>query len=84
MCVDPRIRFVAKMDLYGGWALTIPKMPCPVCRYTIESGADHRRCVFKLLDENKIQTAEEWEIMCKPKTIRKGRVRALIPKEEKE
>jgi hypothetical protein len=37
-----------------------------------------------LIDENKIQTAEEWEIMCKPKTIRKGRVRALIPKEEKE
>jgi hypothetical protein len=58
-------------------------MPCPVCHRTIESGADHRRCVFKLLDENKIQTVEEWEIMCKPKTIRKGRVRALVPKEEK-
>lgn len=58
-------------------------MPCPVCHHTIESGADHRRCVFKLLDENKIQTVEEWEIMCKPKTIRKGRVRARIPKEEK-
>ena len=84
MCVDPRIHFADKTDPPEGRALTIHTMPCPVCRYTIESGADHRRCVFKLIDENKIQTAEEWEIMCKPKTIRKGRVRALIPKEEKE
>ena len=56
-------------------------MPCPVCAKPAESGADHRVCVFKLLEENKIQTVEEWEKMCKPKTIVKGRVRIRVTKE---
>ena len=56
------------------------KMPCPVCNRPI--GVDHRRCVFKLLDENKIQTVEEWEKMStKPVTIVKGRVRITVKKE---
>jgi hypothetical protein len=42
--------------------------------------------VFRLLDQGKIQTVEEWEALCvdapaKPKTIRKGRKRAVLPKE---
>lgn len=55
-------------------------MPCPVCSKPI--GGDHRYCVFKLLDENKIQSVEEWEAMCaKPVTIVKGRVRITVKKE---
>ena len=54
-------------------------MTCPVCNKPI--GEDHRRCVFHLLSQGKIQTVEEWESMCKPRTIRKGRVRAVLPKE---
>ena len=39
-------------------------------------------CVFKLLEENKIQTVEEWEKMTnKPTTIVKGRVRIQVKKE---
>ena len=56
-------------------------MPCPVCAKPAESGADHRMCVFKLLEENKIQSVKEWEEMCKPKTIVKGRVRIRVTKE---
>lgn len=56
-------------------------MPCPVCNKTIESGADHRMCVFKLFDENKIQSVDEWEAMCKPKTLVKRRVRIRVKKE---
>ena len=55
-------------------------MPCPVCSQPI--GVDHRMCVFKLLEENKIQTVEEWEKMTnKPTTIVKGRVRIQVKKE---
>jgi hypothetical protein len=56
-------------------------MPCPVCNQPIGNDAGHRHCVFRLLDEGKIETVEEWEAMCKPKTIRKGRKRAVLPKE---
>jgi hypothetical protein len=56
-------------------------MPCPVCNRPIDHDAGHRHCVFRLLDEGKIETVEEWEAMCKPKTIRKGRKRAVLPKE---
>lgn len=57
-------------------------MPCPVCTKPIGGDSDHRRCVFKLLDENKIQTVEEWEAMStKPVTIVKGRVRITVKKE---
>ena len=59
-------------------------MPCPVCKKPIgHATADHRHCVFKLLDQGTIQTVEEWETLAadKPKTIRKGRVRAVLPKD---
>ena len=54
-------------------------MPCPVCQKPI--GQDHRHCVFQLLSQGKIQTIDEWEALSTPKTIRKGRVRAVLPKE---
>lgn len=38
--------------------------------------------MFRLLDENKIQSVEQWEEMCKPKTIRKGTVKVRLPKEQ--
>lgn len=40
-------------------------------------------CVFKLFDQNKIQSVDEWEQMAsdKPKTIVKGRVRIRVKKE---
>ena len=57
-------------------------MPCPVCKKEPATGGDdHRMCVFKLLEENKIQSVKEWEEMCKPKTIVKGRVRIRVTKE---
>ena len=57
-------------------------MPCPVCKTTIESGADHRPCVFQLFESNTIRSVEEWEVLStKPLTIVKGRVRARIPRE---
>jgi hypothetical protein len=37
-----------------------------------------------MFDKNLIQSVEEWEALCqppKPKTIRKGRVVAYLPKE---
>jgi hypothetical protein len=56
-------------------------MPCPVCQKPI--GHDHRLCLFEMLKEGTIQTVEEWERLSsdRPKTIRKGRVRAVLPKE---
>jgi hypothetical protein len=57
-------------------------MPCPVCIKPIDATSDHRRCVFHLLEQGTIQSVEEWEALSmKPLTIRKGRRRALIPKE---
>lgn len=54
-------------------------MPCPVCKTTIESGVDHRMCVFQLFESNTIQSVEEWTAMAtKPVTIVKGRIRARI------
>ena len=59
-------------------------MPCPVCSLPIgHPDADHRMCVFKLLKTKTIQSVAEWEDMASdtPKTIRKGRIRAVLPKE---
>ena len=55
-------------------------MPCPVCTKPI-GDADHRTCVFQLLDQNKIQSIEDWDALCKPKTIRKRKMKARVPKE---
>jgi hypothetical protein len=41
-------------------------------------------CLFTMFKENLIQSVDEWKAMCqppKPKTIRKGRIRVLLPKE---
>jgi hypothetical protein len=57
-------------------------MPCPVCNKLIDTDADHRRCFFKLLETNVVKNVDEWvALSTKPVTIKKGRVRALIPKE---
>jgi len=57
-------------------------MPCPICSKTMQDEtADHRRCVFQLLEENKIQSVEQWEALCKPKTIRKRTIKVRVPKE---
>jgi hypothetical protein len=57
-------------------------MPCPVCKKLIDTDADHRRCFFKLLETNVVKNVDEWvALSTKPVTIKKGRVRALIPKE---
>ena len=56
-------------------------MPCPVCKQTPGSGTDHRLCLFELFKTNVIKSVSDWETMCKPKTIKKGRIRALLPKE---
>ena len=60
-------------------------MPCPVCSESVGE-ADHRFCLLELLKSGKIKSVHEWERMssdtpAKPVTIRKGRVRAVIPKE---
>ena len=57
---------------------------CPHCKIELSSGADHRMCLFTMFKENLIQSVDEWKAMCqppKPKTIRKGRIRVLLPKE---
>jgi len=59
-------------------------MPCPVCALPIgHPVGDHRYCVMTLLKEKTIQTISQWEAMSedKPKTIRKGRIRAILPKD---
>ncbi len=59
-------------------------MPCPVCSMPIgHLAADHRMCVFELLKTKTIQTVAQWEALSAdtPKTIRKGRIRAVLPKE---
>ena len=57
-------------------------MPCPVCLQAI-SETGHRFCVLDLLKSGKIKSSSEWENMCKdkPMTIRKGKVRAILPKD---
>ena len=50
-------------------------MPCPICNQTI--GADHRKCVYQLFNENRIQSVEEWEKMTTAVVI-KGRVRIRV------
>lgn len=57
-------------------------MPCPVCYESIGE-ADHRFCVYNLLKTGEIKSAAEWTKMAsdKPVTIRKGRVKAVIPKD---
>lgn len=45
-------------------------------------GADHRMCVFELLKSGVISSSHEWlERSTLPTTVRKGLIRALIPKE---
>ena len=53
-------------------------MPCPICSKKSEE-ADHRTCVFELFKTNVIKSVAEWREMCKPKTIRKGRIRVYLP-----
>lgn len=53
-------------------------MPCPICSKTPEE-ADHRACVFELFKTNAIQSVDEWRQLCKPKTIRKGKIRVMLP-----
>lgn len=60
-------------------------MPCPVCYESIGE-ADHRMCVYNLLKTGEIKSAAEWTKMAsdapaKPVTIRKGRIKAMIPKD---
>jgi hypothetical protein len=57
-------------------------MPCPVC--SLPLGHDHRACMIHLFREGAIQSLSEWTAMMtdKPRTIRKGRVRAILPKED--
>ncbi len=57
-------------------------MPCPVCDQSIGE-ADHRFCVLDLLKSGQIKTASEWTKMSsdKPVAIRKGRVKAVLPKD---
>lgn len=43
--------------------------------------AEHRLCVFELLKAGVISSSHEWLERSTVKTIRKGRIRALIPKE---
>lgn len=54
-------------------------MPCPVCSKQVTNDTDHRTCVFELFKTNVIQSVAEWRVMCKPKTIRKGRIRVFLP-----
>lgn len=56
-------------------------MPCPICKQNPGSGTDHRWCLVELFKTNVIKSVSEWEAMCKPKTIMKGRIRALLVKE---
>jgi hypothetical protein len=53
-------------------------MTCPVCSKKPEE-SDHRTCVFELFKTNVIKSVAEWREMCKPKTIRKGRIRVMLP-----
>ena len=55
-------------------------MPCPVCKRSVESGSDHRPCIFTLFADNTIQSIEEWDALAtRPVTIVKGRVRVRLP-----
>jgi hypothetical protein len=55
-----------------------PEMPCPICFKKPEE-SDHRNCVFELFKTNVIKSVNEWRDMCQPKTIRKGRIRVMLP-----
>lgn len=61
--------------------LFVSIMPCPVCSQNIGE-ADHRLCLVELFRNNTIQSVKDWERMCKPKTIRKGKITAYLPKTE--
>jgi hypothetical protein len=56
-------------------------MPCPVCSCNIGQ-ADHRMCVIQLFREDKIKSVAEWQNLCRPVTIRKGKIIAYLPKTE--
>lgn len=57
-------------------------MACPVCKKEVGAGSDHRWCLVELFKTNVIKSVAEWEAMCRPVTVRKGRVRALLRKED--
>jgi hypothetical protein len=57
---------------------TFSTMPCPICFKNPEE-VDHKMCVFELFKTNVIKSVAEWREMCKPKTIRKGKIRVLLP-----
>jgi hypothetical protein len=54
-------------------------MTCPICTKPPTGEADHRWCLVELFKTNKIQKVSDWEAMCKPKTIIKGRVKIRLP-----
>lgn len=54
-------------------------MPCPIC-YHNPGEADHRLCLVELFRNNTIQSVKEWETLCKPKTIRKGKIVVYLSK----
>jgi hypothetical protein len=59
-------------------------MPCPVCNQSPGSGAagaDHRWCLVELFKTNRIKSIADWQELCKPKTIVKGKVKVRIAKE---
>jgi len=77
---------LSKTDLSSRTGVKCPpqsyiKMPCPVCNQPPASGADHRWCLVELFKTNRIKSVNEWEELCKPKTIIKGKKTVRIPKE---
>lgn len=76
-----RNKFVFKTDSYVP-ILVHFTMPCPVCSCNIGE-ADHRMCLVELFRNDTIKSVADWEKMCKPckpKTIRKGKIIAYLPK----
>lgn len=54
---------------------------CPHCKVKLSEQSDHRLCLFAMFETNLIKSVADWEALCRPKTIRKGRIRVLLPKE---
>ena len=54
---------------------------CPECKAKLSEKTDHRLCLFTLFENNKIKSVADWEAMCKPKTLVKGRIRVRLVKE---
>jgi hypothetical protein len=56
-------------------------MPCPVCTKVLGGDTDHRWCLVELFKTNRIKSVQEWKELSRPKTIRKGTIRAKIAQE---